>query len=268
MDTEQRRESLYKLTILLMRAYATIADEMSEAGYSTKETENIKADIKNFTDIRKAVQVASGDYIDLKQYEPAMRYLIDSYIGAEESKVLANFDNMSLVELLVEKGKGAVDALPEDIRRDKEATAEVIENNMRRVIIEERPTNPLYYDKMSVLLDEIIRNRKEQTEDYASYLKKIIELSNKVKRPESTTDYPKIINTPAKRALYDNLEHNVTLANELDSIILSTIKDGWKDNIQKTRAVEHAICEVLERHEAKEKDLKNILEIVRSQKEY
>jgi type I restriction enzyme R subunit len=72
-DTEPRRVALYKLTISLVRAYANIADEMKEAGYSEKETWQIKNDIKHFENLRKEIQLASGDYVDLKQYEPAMR---------------------------------------------------------------------------------------------------------------------------------------------------------------------------------------------------
>ena len=97
-DTEPRRVALYKLTVALIRAYANIADEVKEAGYSEKETVQIKNDIKHFENLRKIVQIQSSDYIDLKQYEPAMRHLIDSYIGAEESRMLANFDDFSLVE--------------------------------------------------------------------------------------------------------------------------------------------------------------------------
>jgi type I restriction enzyme R subunit len=156
-DTEPRRVALYKLTVALIRAYANIADEMEEAGYTTKEIEEIKADIKHFENVRKEIQLASGDYIDLKQYEQAMRHLIDSYIGAEESRMLANFDDMSLVELLVEKGKDAIKAIPESIKNNPDAMAEAIENNLRKVIIEESPTNPAYYEKMSKLLDELIK---------------------------------------------------------------------------------------------------------------
>jgi len=46
--------------------------------------------------------------------------------------------------------------------------AETIENNLRRVIIEDSPTNPVYYEKMSVLLSELIRLRKEETLEYDS----------------------------------------------------------------------------------------------------
>ncbi len=268
-DTEPRRVALYSLTISLIRAYANIADEMTEAGYTKIETEQIKDDIKHFENLRKEVQLASGDYIDLKQYEPAMRHLIDSYIGAEESRMLANFDDMSLVELLVEKGKDAIKDLPKNIRENKEAMAETIENNLRRVIIEESPTNPIYYEKMSVLLDELIKLRKEETIEYENYLQKIIELSGSVKKPNTTTEYPTSLNTPAKRSLFDNLGKNEALANDLDKKILTTKKDGWRDHKMKLREVRLGIMIVLKQHGiTEESEIHRIFDLVKNQREY
>ncbi len=267
-NTEPRRVSLYKLTLALIRAYANIADEMEGAGYTIKEIEQIKNDIKHFESLRKEIQLASGDYVDLKQYEPAMRYLIDSYIGAEQSRMLANFDDMSLVELLIEKGKDAINDLPKNIRENKDAMAEVIENNLRRVIIEESPTNPMYYEKMSELLDGLIRMRKEATTEYEKYLKDIIALAVKIKKPNTSSDYPSELNNSAKRALYDNLGKNPTIAVELDKKINTTRKDGWRDNIQKTKAVKYAIVEVLNKYEVKEPDAEYVLNIVRNQTDY
>ncbi|HED37544.1 MAG TPA: HsdR family type I site-specific deoxyribonuclease, partial [Ignavibacteria bacterium] len=156
-DTEPRRVALYKSVILLIRAYANIADEMIDADYTVEEIEKIKTEVKYFENLRKEIQIASGDYIDLKQYEPAMRHLIDSYLGAEESRVLSKFDDLSLIELIVEKGKDAFNELPSNIRKNQESMAETIENNLRKVIVEESPTNPMYYEKMSVLLNELIK---------------------------------------------------------------------------------------------------------------
>lgn len=268
-DTEPRRVSLYKFTIALIRAYANIADEMNEAGYSEKETEQIKADIKHFENLRKEIQLASGDYVDLKQYEPAMRHMIDSYIGAEESRMLANFDDLSLVELLVENGKDSIKNFPKNIRTNKDAMAEVIENNLRKVIIEESPTNPMYYEKMSVLLDEIIRMRKEESSEYEKYLNEIIALSIKVKKPNTSKEYPVSLNTTTKRALFDNLGKNEVLANELDHKILTTKKDGWRDNIQKSKAVRIAITEVLKKYGiAEDNEVHRIFNLVKNQREY
>ena len=77
---QQRRVTLYKLTIALIRVYANIADEMEKASYTQEQIEKIQKDVKHFENLRKEIQIASGDYIDLKQYEPAMRHLIDAYI--------------------------------------------------------------------------------------------------------------------------------------------------------------------------------------------
>jgi type I restriction enzyme R subunit len=197
-----------------------------------------------------------------------MRHLIDSYIGAEESRMLANFDDLSLVELLVEKGEDAIKGLPENIKRNKTAMAETIENNLRKVIIEESPTNPMYYEKMSVLLNELIKMRKEETLEYEKYLQKIIELSCKVKKPNTATEYPSSLNTKAKRALFDNLGNNEALANELDEKIMKTKKDSWRDNIQKTKAVKYVIEEALNRHRVEHPTPEYVLNIVRNQREY
>ncbi len=267
-DTEPRRVALYKSVISLIRAYANIADEMEGAGYTVAEIEQIKKEVKYYENLRKEIQIASGDYIDLKQYEPAMRHLIDSYLGAEESRVLSKFDDLSLVELIVDRGKDAFNSLSPNLRKNKEAMSETIENNLRKVIIEERPTNPIYYDKMSVLLDELIKLRKEKTAEYEKYLNEVVALAMKIKKPGTNPVYPPSLTTNAKRALYDNLGKNEDLANELDNKIMTTKKDAWRDNKFKTKEVRYAIKEVLNKYHIKEPDEEYMLEIVKKQRDY
>jgi len=140
---------------------------------------------------------------------------------------------------------------------------------LRKVIIEESPANPMYYEKMSVLLDELIKMRKEATLEYEKYLNEIIALSGKVKKPNTTTDYPTSINTNAKRALFDNLGRNEEMAIELDNKILTTKKDGWRDNIQKSKAVRNAITEVLKSYSIiDENEIHRIFDLVKNQREY
>jgi type I restriction enzyme, R subunit len=182
-ENEPKRIALYKLTVSLIRAYANLANEMPEAGYTAQEIERIKHEVDYYTYVRTEVRMASGDYIDLKMYEPAMRHLIDTYIRAEESKKLSAFDDLTLVQLIVERGIDGLKDLPQGIINNKAAMAETIENNLRKVIVEERPTNPTYYDKMSELLDSLIRQRQQQAEEYEQYLASIIELAKQVQNP-------------------------------------------------------------------------------------
>jgi len=260
---EQKRLAFYKQVSHLVRAYAGIANEMEEAGYSITESENILKEIKHYENARAEIKLASADYIDLKAYEPAMRHLIDTYISAEESKVISAFDDMSLVELIVERGENAIEKLPDGIRRNRQAVAETIENNLRKVIHDERPINPKYYENMSQLLDELIAQRRQEALEYEEYLAMIVELTRQIKRPNETK-YPKTLDTRAKRALYDNLDQDEELAMVLDYEVIYTKKDDWRGNRIKEKEVLFAI----KKHIKDEEKLKQIFEIIKNQPEY
>jgi type I restriction enzyme R subunit len=260
---EQKRLAFYRQVSHLVRVYAALANELEEAGYTSADAEFILKEVRHYEHARAEIKLASADYIDLKAYEPAMRHLIDTYISAEESKVISAFDDMSLVELIVERGEKAIEKLPDGIRRNRQAVAETIENNLRKVIHDERPINPRYYENMSQLLDELIAQRRQEALEYEEYLAMIVELTRQIKRPNETK-YPKTLDTRAKRALYDNLDHDEELAMVLDYEVIYTKKDDWRGNRIKEKEVLFAI----KKHIKDEEKLKQIFEIIKNQPEY
>ena len=128
---------------------------MKAAGFTDHEAETIKEEVVFYQKVRDEIKMASGDLVDMKSYEPAMRKLLDMYITADASTTVMNFDDVGLIELIVEKGEEALGAIPEGIRNNPEAMAETIENNIRKKIVDENPVNPKYYDHMSMLLQEL-----------------------------------------------------------------------------------------------------------------
>ena len=278
-DKEPRRIALYKMTAAFLRAYANIANEMREAGYSDDDVREIKAEVGHYEKVREEVKLASGDYINLKMYEPAMRHLLDTYIRAEESEELSTFDDLTLVELIVERGDAALDALPEGIRKNPEAVAETVENNVRRLIIDEMAVNPRYYEKMSELLDALILQRKQEAIDYKDYLSRIVALTEEVKNPQTQVSYPSRIDSAALRALFDNLQVRdsalsydaeplvdlkAAKALAIDSAIRNVKKDGWRGSKVKEREVRRAIKSELD----DENLIDKIFVIVKNQQEY
>ena len=206
---EKRRLTLYSSVAAFLRAYANLANEMTEAGYTESERDAIRAEVHYYEKVRQEIKLTSGDFVDLKVFEPAMRHLLDTYIRAEDSKCLSAFDEMTLVEMLIENGASAVESLPEGIRHSQGAVAETIENNVRRLIVDQMAVNPMYCDKMSAVLDALVKQRRDEAIEYEAYLQKVVELAEKVKSGEGGGSYPATIKNQFLRAIYDNLPTDV-----------------------------------------------------------
>jgi hypothetical protein len=77
--------------------------------------------------------------------------------------------------------------LPKGIMKSEEAVAETIENNVRKLIINESPVDPAYYEKMSKLLDALIEQRRKGVVSYKEYLDKIAALTKEATTPGGKT---------------------------------------------------------------------------------
>ncbi|MBR9854376.1 MAG: hypothetical protein GYB37_07320 [Algicola sp.] len=248
----------------LVRAFANMANDLVAAGYSNREITAIEKEVRFYTDLREEVEIRSGDHVDLKLYEPAMRMLIDNYIRAEDSESITTFDDKSLVHLIVNKGIGIIQDLPDGIRNNPEAVAETIENNLRAHIIKQRPFNPEYFDRMSVLLDELIQQRNAEALEYQEYLRQFEELTKKTVRSSKYGKYPPELKSQGSKVLYDNLGKDVNLALVAEEAIRYSAQDGWKGNPIKERKVKLAIKKIL----PDDQDVDAIFEIVKQQNGY
>jgi type I restriction enzyme, R subunit len=263
-EREPQRAALYKATVALVRAFANIADELEAAGYSAADISRIKKDIDRYLKLREIIRNASGESLDLKAYEADMRHLIDTYIEADEPRKISPFDNMSLLDLIVKSGIAtAINSQLGGIKSNKDAVAETIENNVRSKIIKEHLSDPAYYEKMSALLDEIIAARKAKALEYEAYLKKIAELATKVQAGQAE-DTPKTLNTPGRRALYNNLNQNEALALKIDEAVKKVRPDGWRGIQAREQVVKAALYGALQ----DESEVERIFLIIKQQAEY
>ncbi|CAH0446620.1 hypothetical protein LMG10661_02686 [Ralstonia syzygii subsp. syzygii] len=198
-EREPHRVALYKGVVTLIRAYANIANELEPAGYGPTDIERIKRLQKHYLDLREVIRKAAGETLDLKPFEADMRHLIDTYIEASAPRKISPFDDIGLLDLIVNTGiAAAIASQLGEMKGNKDAIAETIENNVRSKIIKESLTDPAYYEKMSALLNEIIRLRKEKAIEYEEYLKRIAELATKVQTGK-TDDTPARLDTLGRR---------------------------------------------------------------------
>lgn len=280
---EPHRVALYKSVVALIRAYANLADELEAAGYTPAQIDNLKALQKHYLNLREIIRKAAGETLDLKPYEADMRHLIDTYIEAQAPRKISPFDGIGLLDLIVKTG--IADAIAErlgNMKGNKESIAETIENNVRSKILKEQLTDPAYFAKMSALLDEIIRLRKEKAIEYEDYLARIADVVKKVSAGKAD-DTPEQLKTAGQLALYNNLKDHVATdaaqqpeapyadttvaldkALKLDAAIKANRPDGWRGVVAKEQMVKQAMFDVL-------KDIKEVnrlYPIVFAQKEY
>ena len=263
-EREPQRAMLYKAVAAFVRAYANIADEIDEAGYSQADIERIKERLEHYIAIRDIIKNASGEMIDLKAYEADMRHLIDTYIEADEARTISPFGDESLLDLIVKTGIADVIASKlGSLKGNKEAIAETIENNVRQRIIKEHLNDPVFYDRISDLLNEIIKYRREKAIQYEEYLKRIDDL---VKRLEAGTaeETPEKLDTPGKRALYNNLGNNEELALQVNEAVTKYRPDGWRGNEAKERVIKNVLYQEL----ADTNEVERIFLIIKAQGEY
>ena len=170
---------------------------------------------------------------------------------------------------------------------DKNAVAETIENNVRSKIIKEHLNDPAYFEKMSALLDEIIAARKAKAIEYEEYLKSIAELAKKVMAGQAE-DAPKELDTPGKRALYNNLKKDagtnerlegiaetpspytafpdpaLDLALRIDEAVKQVRPDGWRGVQTREQIIKAALYGILQ----DVAEVERIFLIVKQQREY
>ncbi len=288
-EREPQRAALYKATVAMLRAFANIADELESAGYSEIDIHRIKKDRDHYLKLREIIRNASGESLDLKAYEADMRHLIDTYIEADEPRKISPFDNMSLLDLIIKTGiANAINSMPDGLKGNQDAVAETIENNVRSKIIREHLNDPAYYEKMSALLDEIIAARKAKAMEYEEYLKQIAELAKKVQSGQAD-ETPEQLNTPGRRALYNNLKQETSdvsclaepsarfgsvlpamkdraldLALKIDMVVKQVRPDDWRGIQPREQVIKAALYGVLQ----DVAEVERIFLIIKQQKEY
>ena len=119
---------------------------------------------------------------------------------------------------------------------------------------------------MSILLEDLVRRRKQTDIEYQQYIDEIIALSKKVKDPSESDQYPSAINTRGKQAIYDNVGKDKTQALILHDAIMNSRSDDWRQYYLKEKRVKKAIDKAMG-HLTNE-ETKKLLEIIKNQREY
>lgn len=244
-DNVEKRSKLYKYVRRYLNCYANLANSLEDMGYSEAERKEYAECARKYDALKREIELRSNDHIDMRRYEPDMRQVLDLYVKAEDSEVIAKLDDTSFLDIVAAQNEEQLNDLPDELKDEYgRASAETVEANLREVIRKDSPFNPAYYGKLSIILQELIDKRKKEMLDYEEYMKELIELVKKA-RGKSANSYPESIKTPGMRALYDNLGQNEYLAIRAHEVIKENALVGFRDNRLKQRKLIKALAKLL-----------------------
>jgi type I restriction enzyme, R subunit len=281
-ETEALRVSFYKAVAVFARAFADIAQNLTEAGYSDAEAAALHQEVESYTEIRAAIKKHSGEELDIKPYEADMRHLINTYIQADPAEELGELGELSLTELIIETG--IHDAIARKLNQkgklSKNSIAEGIINNVRKTIIRNQLTDPRFYAQMSALLDDLIKQSRTDTAAYEEFLRKAEELVRRMATKQPDAGIPAVLHgKPEAVVLYNNLdsipatnfhyptadEDKAALAARLDWVVRENAPAGWKGDEAREAQVLNALYPVLDRDR---EATQAIFEIIKNQPGY
>jgi type I restriction enzyme, R subunit len=271
-ETEPVRITFYKATAAFARAYAALSQNLMDAGYSASQAGALRNEVEFYTDIRGAI----------KKYEADMRHLINSYIQADPAAELGELADMSLTELIIETGihDAIARKLNEKGKLSKNAIAEGIINNVRKTIIREQLTDPRFYEQMSKLLDDLIRQSRADAEAYEEFLRKAEALVKRLAEKQSDDGVPAVLHGNREATvIYNNLgslpasdfqyptheDMKAALAVRLDMAVRENAPAGWKGDQAREAQVLNALYPILDRDRAATRAL---FEIIKNQSGY
>lgn len=256
------REKLYRLVSRLVRAYAEAKPYLTE-GCSASEINGYEDKVRFYIELKQAIGNDSGDFLDYKAYEPDMRKLIDNYIVASDSVKIGDFDNLTLLDFVKNKGETLDD--DDTPASTKEGAAEAIENNIRRKVVEKVTVNPKYYGKMSEILDKLIEQRQQGVIAYAELLELYIKLAKDVEHPEENESYPESIRgSKALQAIYDNFGEDEALALKIHKAVLKSKLNGFRGDSVKENKIKRELFKVLN----DDAEVERVFKIIEKQEEY
>jgi type I restriction enzyme R subunit len=271
-ETEALRISYYKAVAVCVRAYADIARDLKEAGYTDAEAAALQSEVEFHSEIRSAIKKHSGEELDIKPYEADMRHLINTYIQADLAADLGELDQTPLTELIIETGihDAIARKLNEKGRLSRNAIAEGIINNVRKTIVRERLSDPRFYEQMSKLLDDLIKQSREDAAAYEEFLRKADDLVKRLAAKQPEDGVPAALHGNQEATVIHNnlsrilaggrgastvaepgpneVSERVNLALQIDRTMRERAPAGWKGDQAREAQVLNALFPLMQRN--------------------
>ena len=161
------RLSAYSRTLAIALSSSAFLEETPESKLA-----KYREDLRFFMKLRTSVRKRYAEVVDFKEYEARIQKLVDQHVGTGEVEKITDLVNIF-----------DADAFAKEVEKLGSAAskADTIAYRTKRTIHDRMQEDPAFYRRFSEMLEDAIRAFREQRLSDAEYLRKVTEISEKVK---------------------------------------------------------------------------------------
>lgn len=175
-DEARRQEFYEKLREFGRCLRISLSSDKILAVYDDAKIDVMKRDWLMFSELRRSVRLRYQETIDVREFEPKIRKLLDDHVVAMPAETVVKRVNIN--------DPNALKAIAHESGVTEASRADRIASATRRTVTEKMEEDPTFYRRFSELLEETISNYRERRISERAYLQQVLDLAGKVSRKE------------------------------------------------------------------------------------
>ncbi|MCX7644223.1 MAG: type I restriction endonuclease subunit R, partial [Rhodobacteraceae bacterium] len=184
-DEALRHEFYARLKAFSRCLHISLSSDKLFDVFDETKVDALKRDWKQFSELKRSVQLRYQETVDVREFEPKIRKLLDDHVVAMPAE--------TIIEMVNIHDPDALKAVVEETGVSEASRADRIASATRRAITEKMDEDPTFYKQFSELLEETIRAYREKRLSEREYLNSVVDLASKVARKDRGRDVPESI---------------------------------------------------------------------------
>lgn len=184
-DEALRHEFYARLKAFSRCLHISLSSDKFFDVFDEAKVDALKRDWKQFSELKRSVQLRYQETVDVREFEPKIQKLLDDHVVAMPAE--------TIIEVVNINDPDALKAVVEEAGVSEASRADRIASATRRAITEKMDEDPTFYKQFSELLEETIRAYRERRLSEREYLNSVVDLASKVARKDRGRDVPESI---------------------------------------------------------------------------
>jgi type I restriction enzyme, R subunit len=184
-DDAKRHDFYARLRAFGRCLHISLSSEKFYDVFDEEKIESFKRDWKQFSELRRSIQLRYQEIVDVKEFEPKIQRLLDDHVTARPARTIIEAVNIN--------DPDALKAVVKEVGTSDASKADRIASATKRTITEKMDEDPAFYKRFSEMLEEAIRDYREKRISEKEYLNNVVDLASRMARKDHGRKIPEII---------------------------------------------------------------------------